>query len=103
MDDIHLYIINDQGRSASINRSNQLDDLQLEVDAKIDKFSTGLEKRSVARRKKRRERILSVLNGTLDEWQDLSWQVKNIVRRPDLLQKLVKLSRMEKAVVKDAV
>jgi lysine 2,3-aminomutase len=106
LDDIHLYIINDQGRSAgsaAINRSNQLDDLQSEVDGRINTYSSGLDKRAVARRKRRRDKILAVLNATLDDWQDWRWHVKNIVRDPGLLQKLVKLSRAEKAAVKEAV
>jgi lysine 2,3-aminomutase len=103
LDDIHLYIINDQGRSAALNRSSQLDDLQLEVDGKINTYSSGLDKPAVARRKKRRGKILSAFNATLDDWQDWRWHIKNIIREPDQLQKLVKLSRAEKAAVKEAV
>ena len=103
LDDIHLYVINDQGRKAAIHRSNQLDDLQSEVDGKINKFASGLTRPAVARRKRRRDKILTVLNGSLDDWHDWRWQVKNIIRKPDLLQKLVKLSRAEKGAVKEAV
>jgi lysine 2,3-aminomutase len=103
LDDIHLYIINDQGRSAAINRSSQLDDLQSEVDGKIKIYAAGLDKPAVARRKRRRDKILSALNATLDDWQDWRWHVKNIIREPDLLQKLVKLSRAEKEAVNEAV
>ena len=39
----------------------------------------------------------------LDDWQDWRWQVKNIVRDPSQLRKLVKLSREEKAAVNEAV
>ena len=101
-DDIHLSAINDQGRPAAIHRSRQLDEIRTEVDQKISQYKTGLDTRSIARRNKRREKIITRLNASLDDWQNWHWQIKNIIKDPDILQKLVKLSREEKKAVKTA-
>lgn len=101
-DDIHLSAINDQGRPAAIHRSRQLDEICSEVDQKINQYKTGLDKHSVTRRNKRRDKIITKLNASLDDWQDWHWQIDNIVKEPELLQDLIKLSSKEKKAVKTA-
>lgn len=98
-DDIHLSAINEKGRPAAINRSRQLDEIRIKVDHKISRYKTGLDARSIARRKKRRENIITKLNASLDDWQDWHWQIKNIIKEPEILQELVRLSRDEKKAV----
>ena len=99
-DDIHLSAINDQGRPAAIHRSRQLDEIRTEVDQKISQYKTGLDTRSIVRRNKRRDKIITRLNASLDDWQNWHWQIKNIIKDPEILQKLVKLSREEKRRLK---
>jgi len=94
-DDIHLSAINDQGRPAAIHRSRQLDEIRSEVDQKISQYKTGLDTRSIVRRNKRRDKIITRLNASLDDWQNWHWQIKNIIKDPEILQELVKLSREE--------
>lgn len=101
-DDIHLSAINDQGRPAAIHRSRQLDKIRSEVDQKISQYKTGLDARSIARRNKRRDKIITRLNASLDDWQDWHWQIKNIIKEPEILQKLVQLSKDEKKAVINA-
>jgi lysine 2,3-aminomutase len=101
-DDIHLSAINDQGRPAAIDRSRQLDELRSEVDKKMSVYTTGLDKHSIARRNRRRDSIIERLNASLDDWHDWHWQVKNIIKEPELLQDLVQLSREEKKAVQTA-
>lgn len=101
-DDIHLSAINEQGKPAAIHRSRQLDEIRSEVDLKINQYKTGLDKHSVSRRNKRRDKIITRLNASLDDWQNWHWQIKNIIKEPELLQDLVKLSREEKKAVKTA-
>ncbi len=100
--DIHLSAITDQGRSAAIYRSSQLDEVRTEVDLTISKYKTGLDRYSIARRNKRRDKIITKLNASLDDWQNWHWQTANIIRDPELLQELVKLSREEEKAVKAA-
>ncbi len=100
MDDIHLSAIDIEGRKAAIRRSQQLDELRSEVDIKIARFTTGLDKRSVNRRQKRRNDILKTINSSQDDWQDWRWQINNAVKEPEQLQKLTRLSRKEKSAVK---
>ncbi len=102
LDDVHLSAINDQGRAAAIIRSAQLDDLRTEVDNRIKNITTGLGRRAVTRRNKHRDKILATLGATLDDWQNWHWQIKNIIKDPELLQQLVRLSKEEKAAVKAA-
>jgi len=100
--DIHLSAIDDQGRSAAIHRSRQLDKIRSEVDHKISQYKTGLDTRSIVRRAKRRDKIITRLDASLDDWQNWHWQIKNIIKEPEILQDLVKLSREEKTAVKMA-
>ncbi len=101
-DDIQLSAINDQGRPAAIRRSRQLDEIRSEVDQKIYQYTTGLDKHSVTGRNKRRDKIITKLNASLDDWHDWRWQISNIIKDPELLQDLVKLSKEEKKAVETA-
>ncbi len=101
-DDIHLSAINDRGRPAAIHRSQQLDKIRSEVDQKINQYKSGLDARSITRRNKRRDKIITRLNASLDDWQDWHWQIKNIIKEPEILQKLVQLSKDEKKAVINA-
>ncbi|MCB2180564.1 MAG: KamA family radical SAM protein [Desulfobulbaceae bacterium] len=102
LDDAPLSAINEHGRAAAIRRSQQLDELRSTVDSKISQISSGLEKRAISRRKKRRDKILAAFDATLDEWQDWRWQIKHIVKEPEVLEKLIKLRKQEKKALKKA-
>ena len=100
--DISLPPVTGEGRAAARDRSNQLDTLWAEIERRIDRFAFGLDDAAVARRKKRREKILTVLAGDEDDWQDWRWHVRHIIRDADLLAKLVYLSPEQKAAVNAA-
>ncbi len=100
--DISLPPVAGEGRAAARDRSNQLDTLWAEIERRIDRFAFGLDDAAVARRKKRRQKILAVLAGTEDDWQDWRWHVGHIIRDADLLAKLVYLSPDQKAAVNAA-
>ncbi len=101
-DDIQLSALNEMGRAAAIHRSQQLDSIRSEVDLQINQFKTGLDNRTISRRKKRRDKILTKLNASRDDWQNWHWQVKNIIKDPKVLQDLVNISREEKKAVEMA-
>ncbi len=102
LDSIHLTAIESSGRRAAKERSRQLDDLWAEVDRHMASFPCGLDELAIARRRKRRDKILQILNGTLDDWQNWRWHIKNIVREADVLEKLVRLTSAQKKAVRAA-
>ncbi|MBU2539186.1 MAG: KamA family radical SAM protein [Proteobacteria bacterium] len=102
LDAIHLTAVQSSGRKAAIKRSRQLDNLWNDVDRRMSAYPSGLEEASVRRRHVRREKILSVLGGTLENWHDWRWQIKHIVRDLATLEKMVKLSASQRNALKAA-
>jgi lysine 2,3-aminomutase len=90
------------GRKAAVVRSRQLDRLWKNIDKKLAGFPHGLRDAAQAYRKKRRQRILRVLNATEKEWHDWRWQLKNVIRDADALEKLLVVSKEEKKAVREA-
>ncbi len=99
LDAIHITPIRSHGRQAALERSAQLDSLYAEVDHRIAQHATGLNDAAVARREERRAHILSAMNASLEEWYDWRWQVKNVVRNVEHLEKLVTLSPEQRQAV----
>ena len=102
LDSIHLAAIEESGRAAARERSRQLDDLWSEVDRYMESFPSGLHEAAIARRKRRRDQILKTLGADLDDWYDWRWQVKNVVKELEPLEKLVKLSAPQRKALKIA-
>jgi lysine 2,3-aminomutase len=90
------------GREAAIARSDQLDRLRGEVDRRISLYASGLEPEAVARRKQRREAICRVLGASEDEWQDWRWQIANVIKDQELLERLVRLTPEESEALQKA-
>ncbi|MBF0229086.1 MAG: KamA family radical SAM protein [Desulfamplus sp.] len=90
--DYHLASSEMEGREAAIERSSQLDTLSEEVSKYMNRYSDGLESTSVARREKRRDHILKILNGSLENWYDWRWQYSHVMRDADKIQQLVNLT-----------
>ncbi|MFH7320043.1 KamA family radical SAM protein [Desulfurivibrio sp. D14AmB] len=102
LDSIHLAPIEESGRAAARERSRQLDDLWSEVDRYMESYPSGLHEAAIARRKRRRDHILKTLGADLDQWYDWRWQIKNVVKELEPLEKLVKLSAPERKALKIA-
>lgn len=96
---ISLPPIEGQGRSAAIDRSQQLDSLWQEVERCLERFAFGLKEEAVLRRQERREKILKVLGGTVTDWQDWRWHVHHIIRDVTLLDQLVLLDDHQRQAV----
>lgn len=96
LDAIHLAAVQSSGRTAAIKRSRQLDNLWSEVDRRMSAYPSGLEEQAVLRRQARKEKILSVLGGTLENWHDWRWQIKHIIRDLATLEKMVTLSASQR-------
>lgn len=102
LDAIHLTAVQSSGKKAAVKRSRQLDNLWNEVDRRMSAYPSGLEEAAVRRRHVRREKILSVLGGTLENWHDWRWQIKHIIRDLASLEKMVKLSASQRNALKAA-
>lgn len=103
LDWIHLTAIKSSGRPAAQERSRQLDDLWSEVDRRMAAYPYGLENETVNRREKRRDKILKILNGSLQDWYNWRWHIKHIVKDIETLSQLVQLTPDEETAVKAAL
>ncbi len=83
-------------REAARNRSRQLDRIWDDAQKKMACYAHGLQPKVQERRNRNKVRILSVLGGTEENWNDWRWQVKKVVKNPKLLEKLVPLTKEEK-------
>jgi len=102
LDAVHLAAISASGRKAALIRTRQLDNLWNEVDRRMDAFPTGLGQEAVLRRSKRREKILAVLGGSIEDWHNWRWHIRHIVRDLATLERLVKLSPSQRKAIKAA-
>ena len=91
------------GRQAAEHRSNVLDGMWDRVGAVLNRYSDGLSEEAQARRAARRERILSHLNASPNDWHDWHWQVRHIIRTEEQLAALAVLDERERASVRSAV
>lgn len=102
LDSIHLSSVSSMGRQAARERSRQLDDLWSEVDRRMAAYPCGLEDDAIARRRKRRDKILQVLGGSIEDWYNWHWHIGNIVKELDTLEQLVRLTGPQKKAIKAA-
>ena len=102
LDSIHLTAIESSGRKAARERSRQLDDLWAEVDRIMARYPCGLDDAAILRRIKRRDKILKVLDASLDEWYDWRWHIRHIVREPEQVEQLVRLTGPQKKAIRAA-
>ncbi len=91
------------GQAAALDRSRQLDQLwQDSIHKGFKRFTSGLEPESVERREKRRQRIMGVLGGTEADWNDWNWHLKHVLRDPDIIEKVITVSEMERHAIRMA-
>jgi len=100
--DLHLVPSQFDGREAAVERSGQLDRLSNEFERRMARFASGLEEDSILRRRRRRREILRFLGGSTDDWFDWKWQIKNIMRDPDMIASVVDLPDNEKEAIRRA-
>jgi lysine 2,3-aminomutase len=91
------------GRAAARQRSRALDRMWRRVAAAMARFPDGLADDARARRAARRVRVMRFFAATDANWSDWRWQVRHVVKEPDVLAKLVRLGAEELANVRAAV
>jgi lysine 2,3-aminomutase len=100
--DIYLFKSIKSGRKAAKERSRQLNELNAEMQIKLDRYASGLEHDAIKRRLGRRQRIISALNANEKDFANWQWQISNILRDPDVINSLCVLSTDEKKAIETA-
>lgn len=96
------YLEDISGRDAACVRSDELDIIWANMESTMKRYPNGLTEESINRRKVRRKEILAALGGSEKDWNDWHWQVKNIIKGPDVLSSLAILSDEEHEAVRKA-
>lgn len=81
-----------EGREAAIARSDYLDSLWSEIESLMSNSTDGLTEQSRDKRAQRKSEIKAALGCSEEEWNDWRWQVRNVVRDPETLKRIVNLT-----------
>jgi lysine 2,3-aminomutase len=88
-----------EGREAAIERSKELDELWDESQMFTNRYPHGLQPEIIEKREVNRHRILKNLNASADQWGDWQWQLRNVTREEQQLERLITLNDEEKACI----
>ncbi len=91
-----------EGRDAALLRSKELDRLWSDVEKQMSRFEDNLTEESQKRRSEQRAKILAALGGTGENFDDWCWQIDNIVRNAEELERLVSLTEEERDSIRQA-
>jgi lysine 2,3-aminomutase len=100
--DEDLEITNLEGRDAALERSRQLDILWEHIDRRLKSYSHGMLDDAIACRGERRRKILRGLGAREEQWSDWKWQVRNVIRDSETLDRLLVLREDERQAVQEA-
>ena len=92
--------VSEEDRSVALERSEEVRSLEEEYFQLKGKIPSGLELGDQNRENK--NRILKVLGGTEDDWNDYKWHLKNRIGKVEVLSKILNLSDEEKVQINQA-
>jgi len=84
-----------EGGEGAILRSEHLDSMARSVGRWVGRYPTGLDPAVIGIRRKNRERILSFFNASLDDWNDYTWQMRNVLLDAGVIGDLIDLTAEE--------
>ena len=87
------------GEKAARLRSADLSRMAGRAEAFMDRYPCGLDKDTIRRRYRNKQRILDYFNATGLEWDDWKWHVNHIIRDEETLGALVRLTKDEKTAI----
>lgn len=90
------------GRRAAMARSRELDKIGNQVEDWMSHYEHGLKADVILKRRDRKKKICAVLGATENDWNDWRWQLKNVIKKLDILEKLVTLTDTERENIKEA-
>lgn len=91
-----------KGRQAALKRTERLDILGSEVKSHFKRYPSGLEPEIIEKREKNRDRILSLLGGTKDDWSNYKWHLDKVITKPEILFDLIELESEFKEAMEKA-
>lgn len=86
---------NEDKRKISLERAKELKNRISDYLIAKEKIPRGISKTQEEKIYTKKEKILSMLNATEDNWNDWKWQIKNRVCNVELLSQIIKLSDSE--------
>ncbi|MCX6639049.1 MAG: KamA family radical SAM protein [bacterium] len=89
-----------KGREAALARSIDLERLAERISRSIRRYPTGMDRSVVQRRKENLRRMKESMSVSEYEWSDWRWQVRNVIRDAEELQKHIELSQEEYQSIK---
>ncbi|MBN2055737.1 KamA family radical SAM protein [bacterium] len=92
-----------EGRAAAHARTTTLDDMASEVRKYFKKYPSGLEPEVISWRRSNRNRLLGYFKGSLKDWANWKWHIRNVIKEPQPLLDLIELSEEQKQAVRRAV
>ncbi|MCG8549414.1 MAG: KamA family radical SAM protein [Desulfobacterales bacterium] len=87
------------GRTAAKMRSTDLSRMARKAQAFIDRYPCGMDDSLIREHSSNRQRLFGFFNITDLEWNDWTWHVRHIIRDPQILGELIKLSQEEEAAI----
>jgi len=91
------------GREAALERNAHLDEMTATMRKYFQRYPSGLDEDVIGWREQNRARILKRLGGASGDWESHVWQLKHVVRDPDVLADLVELNPEQIESIKLAV
>ncbi|MCP4133791.1 MAG: KamA family radical SAM protein [bacterium] len=92
----------ESGQAAAVLRSKHLNEVARKCNRFIKRYPDGLNKKIISKREENKEKILKVFGGTPEDWNDYTWQLKNVIRDAKTLASLVTLTEDEKKAIDTA-
>ncbi len=84
-------------------RNENLDALWSKAERRTLSYKHGLKKGAIAKRKRRKNRILNAHGGTLDDWNDWHWHIRHIIKDVRKLKKLIDLPKEQFSAINKAI
>ncbi len=91
-----------EGREAAIERSKDLDSMWTAAHKHMDRYSHGLQPPVIKKREANRRRILQALGASTDHWRNWRWQLKNVAKEREQIERLITLSDEESECIESA-
>jgi len=91
-----------EGREAAIERSKELDELWEQAHRRMERYPHGLQQEVIQRRGANRSRILELLGASINQWNDWHWQLQNVTKELNQVERLVALSEEERKCIRMA-
>ena len=90
------------GRKAAELRSAELSRLAQSAESFMARYPDGLDRKAIRRRRMNRSRIMKHFGATDARWNNWQWHIRHIIRDPDTLKKLIRVTGDEYGAIQRA-